>query len=152
MYVFITLFVLFLVLFSSACLHMTVCIDLCALTPPVCGLSFISIKFCSVLFCSFSSIPAGIWWQNDVVSTSMRRDDVASTLIWRHFGTKCPRGWKMFLRSLKGTHPLLKPSETESVSFPNQEEDGFACTYANNKSSLFCKPFQSTEIVFVVLT
>ena len=50
MYVCITLLVLFLVLFSSACLYMTVCIDLCALTPPVCGLSFISIKFCSVLF------------------------------------------------------------------------------------------------------
>ena len=50
MYVFITFLVLFLVLFSSACLYMTVCIDLCALTPPVCGLSFISIKFCSVLF------------------------------------------------------------------------------------------------------
>ena len=52
MYVFITLLVIFLVLFSCACLYMTVCIDLCALTPPVCGLSFISIKFCSVLFCS----------------------------------------------------------------------------------------------------
>ena len=49
MYVFITLLVSFLVLFSSACLYMTVCIDLCDLTPPVCGLSFISIKFCSVL-------------------------------------------------------------------------------------------------------
>ena len=51
MYVFITLLVLFLVFFSSACLYTTVCIDLCVLTPPVCGLSFISIKFCSVLFC-----------------------------------------------------------------------------------------------------
>ena len=49
MSVFITLLVLFLVLFSSACLYITVCIDLCALTPPVCGLSFISIKFCFVL-------------------------------------------------------------------------------------------------------
>ena len=35
-------------------------------------------------------IPAGIWCQNDVVSTSMRRHHVASTLIRRHFGTKCP--------------------------------------------------------------
>ena len=37
-------------------------------------------------------IPAGIWCQNDVVLTSMRRDDVASTLIRRHFHTKCPLG------------------------------------------------------------
>ena len=36
--------------------------------------------------------PAGTWRKNDVVLTSMRRDDVASTLIRRHFGTKCPLG------------------------------------------------------------
>ena len=36
--------------------------------------------------------PEGIWCQNDVILTSMRRDDVASTLIRRHFGTKCPLG------------------------------------------------------------
>ena len=35
-------------------------------------------------------IPAGIWCQNDVVSTSMRRDHVASTLTRRHF-TSCAR-------------------------------------------------------------
>ena len=34
----------------------------------------------------------GIWCENDVVLTSMRRDYVASTLIRRHFGTKCPLG------------------------------------------------------------
>ena len=34
----------------------------------------------------------GIWCQNDVVLTSMRRDDVASTSIQRHFDTKCPLG------------------------------------------------------------
>ena len=32
----------------------------------------------------------GIWGQNDVVSTSMRRHYVASTLIRRHF-TSCAR-------------------------------------------------------------
>ena len=44
-------------LFSPACqtLYMTVCIDLCALTTPVCGLSFTSIKSCSVLV-KFSAI------------------------------------------------------------------------------------------------
>ena len=31
-----------------------------------------------------TSSPVGIWRQNDVVSTSIRRDDVASTLILRH--------------------------------------------------------------------
>ena len=36
--------------------------------------------------------PVGIWCQNDVVSTSMRRDHVASTLIRRHFNTKYPLG------------------------------------------------------------
>ena len=36
--------------------------------------------------------PVGSWCQNDVVSTSMRRDHVASTLIRRHFHTKCPLG------------------------------------------------------------
>ena len=36
--------------------------------------------------------PVGIWCNNDVVLTSMRRDYVASTLIRRHFGTKCPLG------------------------------------------------------------
>ena len=36
--------------------------------------------------------PVGILCQNDVVSTSMRRDHVASTLIRRHFHTKCPLG------------------------------------------------------------
>ena len=47
--------------------------------------------------------PVGIWCQNDVVSTLMRRQHdvvstlmrrhhIASTLIRRHFGTKCPLG------------------------------------------------------------
>ena len=36
--------------------------------------------------------PAIIWCKNDVVLTLMRRDDVASTLIRRHFRTKCPLG------------------------------------------------------------
>ena len=35
-------------------------------------------------------IPRGHITLNDVVLTSMQCDDVASTLIRRHFGTKCP--------------------------------------------------------------
>ena len=38
------------------------------------------------------AFPAGIWCQNDVVLTSMRRDDVASTLIRRNFFVMCPLG------------------------------------------------------------
>ena len=34
--------------------------------------------------------PVGIWCQNEVVSTSMRRSHVASTLLRRHF-TPCAR-------------------------------------------------------------
>ena len=40
--------------------------------------------------------PAGIWCQDDVVSTLMRRNHVASTLIRRHFRTKCPLGGHFF--------------------------------------------------------
>ena len=36
--------------------------------------------------------PAGTQRQSDVVSTSMRRDHVASTLIRRHFNVVCPLG------------------------------------------------------------
>ena len=36
--------------------------------------------------------PMGIWCQNDVVLTSMRRHHVASTSIRRQSGTKCPLG------------------------------------------------------------
>ena len=48
------------------------------------------------------NLPAGIWCENDVVSTSMRRDYVASTLIRRHFDTKCPLGsFGNILRTVK---------------------------------------------------
>ena len=36
--------------------------------------------------------PLGIWCQNDVVSTSMRRNHVASTLVRRHLYFMCPLG------------------------------------------------------------
>ena len=37
------------------------------------------------LHCLLRPLPAGTQRENDVVSTSMRRDHVASTLIRRHF-------------------------------------------------------------------
>ena len=38
--------------------------------------------------------PAGLWRrnENDVIPTSMRRDDVASTSVWRHFVVMCLLG------------------------------------------------------------
>ena len=39
-----------------------------------------------------TDLPSRHFVPKDVVLTSMRRDDVASTLIRRHFGTKCPLG------------------------------------------------------------
>ena len=54
------------------------------------------------------TVQEGIWCENDVVLTSMRRDYiastlirhyVASTLIRRHFRTKCPLGVHHFFAS-----------------------------------------------------
>ena len=42
--------------------------------------------------------PVDIWCQNDVVSTSMRRHHVASTLIRRHFLVMCPLGLFLMTR------------------------------------------------------
>ena len=50
-------------------------------------------SFClKVHLIPLTTIPAGTQHQNDVVSTSMRRDHVASTLIRRHFNVVCPLG------------------------------------------------------------
>ena len=40
-------------------------------------------------FNKINTVPVGIWCQNDVIATLMRRDDVASTLIGRHFYVIC---------------------------------------------------------------
>ena len=52
--------------------------------------------------------PAGIWYENDVVLTSMRRDYVASTLIRRHFDTKCPLGINYSAPQVKAIHLKLQ--------------------------------------------
>ena len=36
--------------------------------------------------------PVGIWCKNDVISASLRRHHVASTLLRRHFHVMCPLG------------------------------------------------------------
>ena len=73
--------------------------------------------------------PAGIWCQNDVALTSMRRDDVASTLIRRQFLTKCPLGWLMVALTVITTvfdwlndvtdirHNALSSNKTASVFY-----------------------------------
>ena len=68
--------------------------------------------------------PADIWCENDVVLMSMRRDHVASTLIQRHFGTKCPLGLCFHLErsgpfSSKSRHYKLK-FLTETSNFPKE--------------------------------
>ena len=69
--------------------------------------------------------PAGIWCQNDVVSTSMRRNHVASTLIRRHFRTKCPLG-----RSLKQpAHPHSLISVYVVRSTDGQGSKTFLCRH-----------------------
>ena len=49
-------------------------------------------KICNKTYQLWSTHPAGTQHQNDVVSTSMRHDHVASTLIRRHFDVVCPLG------------------------------------------------------------
>ena len=66
--------------------------------------------------------PAGIWCKNDVILTLMRRDDVASTLIRRHFRTKCPLGkscnqYNLFFFLLKSCSINEEVKSTSLVGF-----------------------------------
>ena len=61
------------------------------------------IGYLAVISCG-KSPPVGIWCQNDVVSTSMRRHHVASTLKRRHM----PAGPK---------EPTKNPNQTEGLRF-----------------------------------
>ena len=60
--------------------------------------------------------PVGIWCQNDVVLTSMRRNHVASTLIRRHFRTKCPLGSVCYLLKFYLTFPEMVRKPFQEVS------------------------------------
>ena len=57
------------------------------------------------LFHLQKAVPAGIWCQNDVASTSMRRNHVASTLIRHHF-----------LRHMPVVVSSLNPNECKKFS------------------------------------
>ena len=71
-------------------------------------------RFCIkyAYFRNEKNCPAGIWCQNDVVSTSMRRQHVASTFVRRHFYVMCPLGDKFQLNEFK----ILKSNCIESTS------------------------------------
>ena len=65
-------------------------------------------------------IPACIWCQNDVISTSMRRHHVVSTLIRPHFYAMCPLRW----------HLVETASAEKASSFLNEAR---SCkTFMNN--------------------
>ena len=59
-----------------------------------------SLGFCLPLTdCKLNNnFPADTQYPNDVVSTSMPRDHVESTLIRRHFNVLCPLGWVCIVR------------------------------------------------------
>ena len=58
---------------------------------------------------SLSRSPAGTSRKNEIVLTSMQRDDIASTSIRYHFGTKCPLGGVSLAQHLKTEYtPLLE--------------------------------------------
>ena len=44
---------------------------------------------CKERICGDCRHPSGIWCQNDIISTSMLRDYIASTLIRHHFYVMC---------------------------------------------------------------
>ena len=55
--------------------------------------AIVIIGTCTLILKKVGLFPAGTQHQNDVVSTSMRRDHVASTLIRRHFNVVCLLCW-----------------------------------------------------------
>ena len=59
------------------------------------------------------AIPGGTQHQNDVVSTSMLRDHVASTLIRHHFNVVCPLGLYQGCNVRKRTFGHVRPTKTQ---------------------------------------
>ena len=75
--------------------------------------------------------PAGIWCENDVVLTSMRRDDVASTLIRRHFHTKCQNVVLTSMRRDDVASTLIRRhfhTKCQNVVFTSMRRDDVAST------------------------
>ena len=74
---------------------------------------------------------------NDVVLTSMRRNDVASTLIRPHFGTKCPLVCALPLSATCTNHDQIY-AVLQTVS----ECAVRICLNVYGYASLFCSHFQ----------
>ena len=82
-----------------------------ALASPIIRLALILLKIelrCNWFksYCVFYTL-VGIWCQNDVVSTSMRHNHVASTLIRRHFYVMCPLGRIQFIFQFVSHYRIL---------------------------------------------
>ena len=78
-------------------------------------------KFISDLICwhiTFWGKPAGTQHQNDVVSTSMRRDHVASSLIRRQFNVVCQLGSMIIIGLNLSNLMTFKDFETLSWASP----------------------------------
>ena len=79
---------------------------------------------------------AGTWHENEVVLTSMRRDDVASTLIRRHFGTKCPLG-RCFMG--EGSFQVLSSSKSLLWVGCSSQSRNINSLSTRDKNSWICK-------------
>ena len=78
------------------------------------------LKWCvDLLDKSKEQTPAGTQHQNDVVSTSMRRDHVTSTFIRRHFNVVCPLGR---VRHLLVTLSMLNQNHQTFLIFPGKKK------------------------------
>ena len=77
-------------------------------------LVFESLQFYCTIEKAWNTCSAGTWHKNDVVLTSMGCDDVASTLIRRHFGTKCPLGETC--RAAFSDFESMKINRTKTIS------------------------------------
>ena len=74
----------------------------------------------------------GMWCQNDVVSTSIRRHHVASTLIRRHFFAMCPLGTicnNIFFFQLCLLSEVTVPGYETILGLLTQCELYFSCTF-----------------------
>ena len=63
-----------------------------------------------ILYVKNTLTPAGTWRRNDVMLTSMRRKDVALTLIWRHFDVMSP------LEHIQKRDIFLNNTERQTIS------------------------------------
>ena len=77
--------------------------------------------------------PAGTWRQNNVVSTSMRRQDVASTLIWRSFKAVCLLGRIPYVR---WNSTMIEALVWQSIR--TKDVDVPLVTALQRMTSLFC--------------